>query len=133
MTFVWCYRRSLIVSATVVFAQAINSPTVVIRTIALVTGTFGGTAVAAENRSARFKISPFGWRDAYHAFFSRSGSGSTRRHRKLNAPTATESVQRSHRGHGRLSKAFRALGALRFDLWQFRGGESVPHREALWS
>lgn len=65
MTFVCCYRRSLIVSATVVFAQAINSPTVVIRTIALVTRTFGGTAVAAENRSARFKISPFGWRDAY--------------------------------------------------------------------
>jgi len=42
-----------IVSKTVVFTQAINRPTVVIRTVALVMKTFDGTAVPAGNRTAR--------------------------------------------------------------------------------
>ena len=48
-----------IVSETVVFVQAINRPTVVMKTIALVSKSFGGTAVAAENRTARVQNFPF--------------------------------------------------------------------------
>lgn len=65
-----------IVSETVVFAQAINRPSVVIRTTALVKKNFGGTAVAAGNRTARVQNFPF-WLARYvrHVFFAGPGVG----------------------------------------------------------
>jgi hypothetical protein len=65
-----------IVSETVVFVQAINRPTVVMKTIALVSKSFGGTAVAAENRTARVQNFPF-WLARYvrHVFFAGPGVG----------------------------------------------------------